>query len=114
MTVFTARAPFRSVWRIYELVMNRTDTLWAPLLEAEAGRRLLQKLPAAALPLQRDAVALTPLSAQSHHNLALILAALGQTSEARAEVRRALELNPALDASRCLEEMLTSSSATDS
>ncbi len=107
MTVFQAQTTFRSVWRIYELVINRGDSLWAPILEAEAGRRMLSGNTADALALQQEAVALVPGFAQGHHNLALLLAGLGRTEEARAEVRRALEINPGLAAARRLEELLS-------
>ena len=112
MTLYEAHVPYRSVWRIYELVMNRGDTLWAPLLEAEAGSEMLAGRGEKALSLQREAVALTPASAQSHHNLALILAGLGRTEEARAEVERALMINPDLTAARRLEELLSAPPAT--
>ena len=76
------------------------------LLEAEAGKTALAGRAEEALRLQQEAVALAPLSAPGHHNLALLLAGLGRAEEARAEVRRALEINPELAAARRLEELL--------
>jgi hypothetical protein len=106
MTVLRAGTFYKTPWRVYELVMNRKDSLWAGVLEAEAGQLMLAKKPEAALRLEREAVDVTPGSAQCHHNLALILAQLGQTEEARAEAQIALDLNSSLAEPKRLLDML--------
>jgi len=108
MTVFRAGKLYKTQWRVLELVMNRSDSLWAGILEGEAGRLMVTRRPEAALRLQREAVAVAPASAQSHNNLALILAALGDTIAACDEAETALQLKPGLTESRRLLEMLQS------
>lgn len=108
MTVFRAGTLYKTQWRIYELVMNRSDSLWAQILETEAGRLMTNSQPESALRLEREAVAVAPGSAPVHNNLALILAALGDTSQARDEASIALQLNPDLREPRRILEMLHS------
>ena len=106
LTVTQTRSLYRTFWRTYELVMNRGDSLWAGVLENEAGRLLYDHRPEAALRLQSEAIKLAPDSAAGHSNLALIYAALGQTRKAREEAMRALSLDPSLEEPRRLLEQL--------
>jgi len=108
MTVTQARSLYRTFWRTYELAMNRGDSLWAGVLENEAGRLLWDHRPDDALRLQNEALKLTPNSAAGHGNLALIYAALGQTLQARGEAVQALSLDPSLEEPRRLLEQLSS------
>ncbi|MCX6600577.1 MAG: tetratricopeptide repeat protein [bacterium] len=108
LTVTQTRSLYRTFWRTYELVMNRGDSLWAGVLENEAGRLLYDHRPEAALRLQSEAIKLAPDSAASHGNLALIYAALGQTVQAREEAMRALTLDASLEEPRRLLEQLQS------
>ena len=106
MTVFQAGTLYKTQWRVYELVMNRQDTTWSEVLQAEAGALLREGKAGSALTLQREAAELTPGSASAHHNLALILADLGEMNEARAEAARALDLDSTLtEASRLWEDL---------
>jgi tetratricopeptide (TPR) repeat protein len=108
MTVTQARSLYRTFWRTYELAMNCGDSLWAVVLENEAGRLLWDHRPDDALRLQNEALKLTPNSAAGHGNLALIYAALGQTLQARGEAVQALSLDPSLEEPRRLLEQLSS------
>jgi tetratricopeptide (TPR) repeat protein len=106
MTLFEARSLYTTRWRLFTLLLNREDSVWAGVLEGEAGQQLLENHPEAALRLEQEAVRVAPGTAALHNNLALILARLGRNEDARSEAERALELNPALDAPRRLLEML--------
>ncbi|RPH96433.1 tetratricopeptide repeat protein [candidate division KSB1 bacterium] len=108
MSVIQAGNVYRTMWRVYELVMNRADTLWAEVLEKEAGSLLLENRPEDALKFQMEAVTLLPMSAERHHNLALIYAQSGKREEARKEAIQACELNPALAEPVRLLELLSS------
>ena len=108
MTVLRAGTLYKTTWRIYELVMNREDSLWAGILEREAGRFVIERRLDRALHFQREAVAVAPGSAQVHNNLALILAAVGDTTGAREEAGTAVKLNPDLREPRRLLDMLQS------
>ncbi|HEY3296809.1 MAG TPA: hypothetical protein VGL38_15365 [bacterium] len=110
MTLLRPGTLYKTTWRIYELVMNRGDSLWAGLYEAEAGRFTQERQLDAALKMEREAVAIAPGSAQCHNNLALILAARGDISAARDEATIALQLAPDLKESRRLLDMLQSPS----
>jgi tetratricopeptide (TPR) repeat protein len=105
VTEIRAGSLYQTHWRVYELAMNREDSLWAGILEQEAGR-LLEKQPEEALRLEQEAVNVSPGSAQTHHNLAVILAQTGRMDEARREAQRAAELNPELVQPRRLLEIL--------
>ena len=107
MTVTQARSLYRTFWRTYELTMNRGDSLWAPILESEAGRLLWDHRPENALRLQTEAIRLASHSASGHSNLALIYAALGESLQARGEAVLALSLDPSLEEPRRLLERLT-------
>jgi tetratricopeptide (TPR) repeat protein len=98
---------YHTRWRIYTLVLSAEDTAWTGVLQAEAGTLMSEGRPEKALDLQRQAVELSPQSAQVHHNLALIYSALGETTEARAEVRRALEIDSTLTEARLLSADLS-------
>jgi hypothetical protein len=106
MTLIKAHSLYTTWWRLMELVINRNDSLWAGILEGEAGQLLLEGHPEAALRLEREAVTVTPEVASVHSDLALILSQLGQTGEAREEANRALGFNADLEAPRRLLEML--------
>lgn len=106
MTILRSSSFYRTEWRILELVVNAKDTLWAPILQAEAGTLLKEGYAREAHDLQHEAMHLSPESAQSHHNMALIYFALGEKNEARAEVQRALELDSTLTEARRLREDL--------
>lgn len=100
MTVSQARALYRTFWRTFELVINPRDTLWADVLQKEAGRLLIDNRPEDALKLQLEAVDLTPNAAQRHHNLALIYHAMGNVLDARQETEFALSLDSSLQEAR--------------
>ncbi len=106
MTVLNAGTLYKTQWRVYELAVNAKDSSWAGVLQAEAGALLRENRLEEALELQREAVTITPDSADVHHNLALILSSLGQREEARTEVARALELDEELMAAQRLRAEL--------
>ena len=114
MTVVQAGSIYKTQWRVYELAMNAQDTLWAAILQAEAGTLLSEDNAERALALQEEAVDLVSRSAQAHHNLALVLMRLGRTNEARAEAARALEIDPELREAQNLWADLSRNGATRS
>lgn len=106
MTVINSGNLWRTQWRLYQLVMNRADPEWIPLLEAEAARAMRAGDNRRALFLQDDALVLNPARAESHSNLALLLARLNKRDEAQRAVARALELDSTLVAARELARQL--------
>ncbi len=96
MTIVNSGNLYMTHWRLYQLVMNRADPDWVPLLETSAGRALQAGDNKRALFLQDDIVTLVPDRASAHSNFALLLARMGKTQEAQTAVRRALELDSTL------------------
>ncbi|MDD5087953.1 MAG: hypothetical protein PHI18_04025 [bacterium] len=111
-TFLQAKSLYTTWWLIHTLAMNRDDPKWAEMLETAAGEWMLEGRKEDALRFQREAVRIAPDSAATRHNLALILAELGRTEEARAEAEAARALNPDLEPTRRLLEMLQENSAT--
>ncbi|MCB9367345.1 MAG: hypothetical protein H6506_01525 [Calditrichaeota bacterium] len=109
MAIVNAGNLYRTQWRLYQLVMNRGDRAWIPLLEAEAARLMQTGETKRALFVQEDALALDTSRAEAHSNLGLLLARMGKTEEARAAVARALAmdstLSQAAELSRQLEQV---------
>jgi hypothetical protein len=103
-----ARSLYTTAWRIYEFAVNANDTLWAQVLETEAGNLFAEGKAGSALRWQREAVLLTPQSAARHHNLALILWGNGENAAARAEAETTLNLDSSLTKSRRLVAILDS------
>jgi tetratricopeptide (TPR) repeat protein len=97
---------FKTTWDVSELALNRGDSLWAGILQNEAGLLMLDGSTREAIRLQREAVAVAPTSAPCHHNLALLLSQDGQYEEARIEAETALDLDPGLTEPRRLLELL--------
>jgi hypothetical protein len=102
-----AGSMYRTQWRVYALALSAGDTTWTGVLQAEAGTLTKEGRAELALEIQREAVELSSQSAQVHHNLALIYSALGEITEARAEVRRALEIDSTLNEARLLSADLS-------
>jgi len=108
MTIVNSGNLYKTQWRLYQLVMNRADPAWVPLLEDAAGRAMLSGKHKLALFLQDDVVTLTPERAASYSNFALILARAGKLDEARTAVTHALELDSTLTAAQELARQLAS------
>jgi tetratricopeptide (TPR) repeat protein len=108
MTIFNAGKLYKTQWRVLELVINRSDSLWSGILETEASRLIAEHHMDEALRVQREAVIVAPNSAQAHSNLALILASLGDMEGACDEATIATQLNPNLTEPRRILEMLRS------
>lgn len=115
MSVVNCGGLWRTQWRLYQLVMNRADPEWIPLLETEAVRAMRAGDNRRALFLQENALVLNPARAESHSNLALLLARLNKHEEAQRAVGRALELDSTLASARELARQLglPESSASD-
>jgi hypothetical protein len=96
MSIVNSGNLYRTQWRIYQLVMNRADKNWIPLLEEAAGKAMLRGDERRALFLQDGAVRLDELRAESHSNMALILARSGKTEEAKSAALRALAIDSTL------------------
>ena len=109
-TFLQAKSLYTTWWRIHTLAMNRGDPKWAEMLETAAGEWMLEGRGEDALRFQREAVAIAPVSAATRHNLALILAELGRRDEALRESEAALRLNPDLEPTRRLREILRANS----
>jgi hypothetical protein len=110
MTVLRAGSVYQTLWRIYALALNRTDTTWAAVLELEAGRLYRAREPFKALAVQRQAVAASPHSAQVRSNLALVLMMLKEDREARLQADTALQFDSTLMEPQKILEILESRS----
>ncbi len=108
MTIVNSGNLYRTQWRLYQLVMNRADPTWIPLLEAEAARAMQQGDNRRALFLQDDALVLDMSRAEAHSNLGLLLARMGKHDDARRAVTRALALDSTLSQARELLHQLDS------
>lgn len=108
MTIVNSGNLYRTQWRLYQLVMNRADPTWIPLLEAEAARAMQQGDNRRALFLQDDALVLDMSRAEAHSNLGLLLARMGKHDDARRAVMRALALDSTLSQARELLHQLDS------
>lgn len=106
MSVVNCGSLWRTQWRLYQLVMNRADPEWIPLLETEAARAVQSSDNRRALFLQDAALVLNPALAEAHSNLALLLARMNKPDEARQAVARALELDSTLLPARELARQL--------
>ncbi|MCC6475769.1 tetratricopeptide repeat protein [bacterium] len=96
MTIINAGSWYKTMWRLYQLAMNRSAVEWAPLLEEQAARYMADGEHTRALHLQARALELAPDRAEAESNLGLILARLKRYGEAREAVERALLLDPTL------------------
>lgn len=108
MTIVNSGNLYRTQWRLYQLVMNRADPTWIPLLEAEAARAMQQGDNRRALFLQDDALVLDMSRAEAHSNLGLLLARMGKHDDARRAVTRALALDSTLSQAKELMHQLDS------
>jgi tetratricopeptide (TPR) repeat protein len=97
MTIVNAGSAYKTMWRLYQLAMNREASEWSPLLEEQAARYMQDGEFTRALWLQKRALALSPDRAEAESNLGLIQARLKRYGEAREAVERALLLNPTLE-----------------
>ncbi|MBL0062311.1 MAG: hypothetical protein IPP40_12705 [bacterium] len=93
---------YHSQWQAYKIVMNRADLEWIPLLEQAAGRAIEAGDLKRALFLQDDVLRLNPKRATAYSNMALILARMGKSAEAKRAVENALELDSTLIQARDL------------
>ncbi|MFZ5432800.1 MAG: tetratricopeptide repeat protein [Calditrichota bacterium] len=112
ITFLQAKAFYTTQWRIYELALTAGDSLWSELFEKSAGEWLAESGTDDALRFQREAVRLMPLTAERHQNLAVILAQLGKTADARIAAETALTLNPNLEEPRRLLNLLETPNST--
>lgn len=96
MTITNSGAVYKSQWRTYQLYMNRSDTTWIPILENAAAHSMQAGQDKRALFLLDDVLRLAPDRATTHSNMALLLARLGKSVEAKRAVARALELDSTL------------------
>lgn len=112
ITFLQAKAFYTTQWRIYELALTAGDSLWSELFEKSAGEWLAESGTDDALRFQREAVRLMPLTAERHQNLAVILAQLGKTADARIAAETALALNPNLEEPRRLLNLLETPNST--
>ncbi len=96
MSLINCGTLYRSQWQSYKIVMNRADTEWIPLLEQSAGRAMEAGDLKRALFLQDDVLRLNPKRATAYSNMALILARMGKTIEAKRAVKNALGLDSTL------------------
>jgi hypothetical protein len=110
MTVLKAGSLYKTMWRIFELPMNKGDSLWAPILQTEAGELMKETNYERALKLQRVAVTLRPANPEGHYDLGLILGAIGREDEAMEEIHAALDCDssftPAKDFLKKIERNL--------
>lgn len=111
MTLVNCGNLYRSQWRLYQIVMNRADPEWIPLLEKEAGRATQAGDNKRALFLQNDIVRLNPNRAEAHHNMAVALARLGKNYDALKAVERALEIDSTLRPAQALRDRLQAAEA---
>lgn len=105
---FSAGRLYQTGWTVWNLNFAAQDTLWAEIMQQEAGYLVGEKRPEDALRLQREAVRLGMPSAKAYHNLAVILALLDRPAEARDAAQTALEIDPELQEARLLMETLPS------
>jgi len=96
MSLINCGTLYRSQWQSYKIVMNRADVEWIPLLEQSAGRAMEAGDLKRALFLQDDVLRLNPKRATAYSNMALILARMGKTVEAKRALENALELDSTL------------------
>lgn len=100
MTVINCGNLYKSQWRMYQLVMNRADPAWIPLLEGASGQAMNSGDFKRALFLQDDVLRIDPNRAIAHSKLGLILAGMGKSYDAKKAVERALELDSTLSQAR--------------
>lgn len=93
MIIINSGSFYRTQWRVYQLVMNRGDANWIPLLEEAAEKAMLRGDDRRALFFQEDVVNLDTTRAEAHSNMALLLARMGKRYEAKSAALRALELD---------------------
>jgi len=111
MSIFNFGSLCKSQWRLYQLVMNRADPAWIPLLEGAADRAMQRGEMKRALFLQDDVLRIDPSRAKAHSNMAVIHAQMGKTFEAKAAAMRALELDSTLSQARELLHRLEAAEA---
>lgn len=102
MTIVNCGNLYRSQWRMYQIVMNRSDPEWIPLLEQGSAKAVQSGDNMRALFLQDDILRIAPNRAETHSNMGLILARMGKTLDAKLAVERALKLDSTLIQSKAL------------
>lgn len=111
MTLLNCGSLYQSQWRLYQIVMNRADPEWIPLLEQAAGRATQAGDFKRALFLQNDVLRLNPARAEAHHNLAIVLARMDKKYDALKAVQQALSLDSTLTQAKSLLRRLEADSS---